>query len=370
MIFRGYSLFIFVLLFVSLQGIAQNNVYYIIGDFDHGLYDGQKVYLSKHDIIKQYPPIVIDSAIVYFDNFVFQGEINDSLAIATLTVEDSEDDSMDVVLEPGIIQVKFSESPIALGTPKNEELTGFSRRQARMQAQNLRLIQRKLRERTTAKTLQNRIDQQQEMLRQEVYDFISNNISNPLGQYYFTKEASILTTSQLEELYASAPSSFQQNFLAKRIMEDNVWSLGNLRSGKTFTTIALNDTRGEAIPMDTLIQSNKVILVDFWASWCGPCLRSVPELVELHKKYNKSGFEIIGVSLDDSRDSWVNAFTRTKMTWPQFIDDAGNFKGSAATTYDIKSLPQTYLLDQNKQIIGVDLRGKKLEETIQKALFQ
>lgn len=371
MILKKYSLLTLVLFFTYLLGIAQNNnTYYIVGNLSHSLYDGQKIYLNKLNFLKQRHPIVIDSAIISANNFVIKGTLADSLSIATLTIQDNDTETVLLALEQGIIHLDFSSNPSIKGTKKNEELTTFNQKLAKLQKQNLKLIQKKLRSKSPNNTIQHQIDILDEKQNLQLYDFIKTNINNEIGQYYFIKEFASLNTSQLETLYNSSPKKFQKSRVINRIMQRNVWNLGDLRIGKTFETITLNDAHNKSISMDSLIRTKKIILVDFWASWCGPCLKNMPELSELYKKYAKNGFEIIGVSLDNSKDSWINACSKRKLSWPQLIDDAGNFKGTAATKYQIKGLPQTYLLDSNKKIIGVDLRGYKLEEAIKKAISQ
>ena len=116
--------------------------------------------------------------------------------------------------------------------------------------------------------------------------------------------------------------------------------------------IRLNDFRG------------KWLLVDFWASWCGPCRKENPNVVAMYEKYKNKGFEILGVSLDKSKDRWVNAIQQDGLTWPQ-ISDLKGWRNEVAQLYGVRSIPQTLLLDREGKIVARNLRGRSLEEKLE-----
>lgn len=109
----------------------------------------------------------------------------------------------------------------------------------------------------------------------------------------------------------------------------------------------------------------KVVLLDFWATWCGPCVRELPHVIAAHKKFNSKGFEVVAISLDRDRaalDKFLAA--RPEMKWQQHHDT----KGEVANLYDVKSIPATWLIDQNGKIYRAGLRGKALEKAIETLL--
>jgi thiol-disulfide isomerase/thioredoxin len=109
------------------------------------------------------------------------------------------------------------------------------------------------------------------------------------------------------------------------------------------------------------------VLLDFWATWCGPCRAELPNVLKTYAAHHKDGFEIIGISLDQDKEK-LTAFTKEKdMTWPQYFDGKG-WQNKLAAKYGINSIPATFLLDGQGTIIGEDLRGDSLEEAVTKAL--
>ncbi len=121
--------------------------------------------------------------------------------------------------------------------------------------------------------------------------------------------------------------------------------------------INLNDVNGVPLKLSSL--RGQYVLIDFWASWCGPCRRENPANVELYNKYHSKGFEIYGVSLDDTKSKWVNAIQSDKLTWKHVSDLAG-WGSSAAKMYNVTSIPHTFLVDQEGKIIASDLRSESL----------
>ncbi len=107
----------------------------------------------------------------------------------------------------------------------------------------------------------------------------------------------------------------------------------------------------------------KYVLIDFWAGWCKPCRQENPNLVRLYSEYKDEGLEIFGVSLDRTREAWVQAIADDGLSWPQ-VSELKYFDGEAATTYQINAIPASFLLDPEGKIIARDLRGKSLEDKL------
>ena len=133
--------------------------------------------------------------------------------------------------------------------------------------------------------------------------------------------------------------------------------------GSKFPDFAQKDTAGK--PLSVANYKGKVVLVDFWATWCGPCVAELPNVLKTYEKYHGKGFEIVGISLDQD-GAKLASFTKEKnMTWPQFFDGKG-WGNELAVKYGVNSIPATYLLDAQGNIAAKDLRGDALEAQVAK----
>lgn len=121
------------------------------------------------------------------------------------------------------------------------------------------------------------------------------------------------------------------------------------------------DRDGKPVKLSAL--KGKVVLVDFWASWCGPCRKENPNLVKAYAKYHDKGFEIVGISLDDKKENWLKAIDADQLTWLHASDLKG-WKSDLAAEYGIRSIPTSFLVDASGKIIAKDLRGEQLDKKL------
>ena len=105
----------------------------------------------------------------------------------------------------------------------------------------------------------------------------------------------------------------------------------------------------------------KVVLIDFWASWCGPCRRENPNVVKLYEKYKDKGFEIFSISLDKDKTAWIKAIKDDNLKWTNHVSDLKYWSSEAAKLYGVSSIPSTVLIDKEGRVIAKNLRGRDLE---------
>lgn len=142
--------------------------------------------------------------------------------------------------------------------------------------------------------------------------------------------------------------------------------LSQLSKGEVME-ISFTDLEGNEV--DLAKMKGKVVLVDFWATWCGPCIQELPNVQEAYEKYHEKGFEIIGISLDDDRDKLENFLENNDMPWPQYFDGKG-WQNEISTKFGINSIPATYLIGKDGKIAATDLRGSALGTAVDELLSQ
>lgn len=156
-------------------------------------------------------------------------------------------------------------------------------------------------------------------------------------------------------------------FIIVLILMTGAAANAQLLVGTEAPEISLPDMKDSVISLSSL--KGKVVLVDFWASWCGPCRASNPAVVRLYKKYKAKGFEVFAISIDSKKPNWLKAIRQDRLTYLQVNDNSG-WNSAVAEKYFVNEIPTSFLLDKTGKIMAIDADGSALEKKVKELLEQ
>ena len=359
-------------LLVAIVGCGGNkNKYTINGTLVDEAFEGANVYMF--DVENQ--TVKLDSTVVANGAFAFSGELETPIVatIVALTV-DNKHKMMECVLENGTIVVDLDENKLS-GTPLNEALANMKN----VGADETALLQALYKEYLTAPTEEKRklVEAKYDSVL-EIYtakelaaleNVFAENGDNVLGAYAFyqlvksQRDAGSITSVQVDSILATAAPVVKNFSLTTKVLE-GLRKLEKTSVGKPYTDLDLLE--GEAMTATKLSQhvAGKVALIDFWASWCGPCRAEIPNIAEMHKKYADKGVVVIGLNVWDKPDAQRKTIETMNMTWLQLADTTK----VATDTYGVNGIPQIMLIGKDGTILARDLRGEAIEAAIVEAL--
>ncbi|MBA4746911.1 MAG: AhpC/TSA family protein [Muricauda sp.] len=203
-----------------------------------------------------------------------------------------------------------------------------------------------------------------ETLYDNLFEFLSANPELELsGEYLadYSTPGYNLTSDQINNLFVLLDTSYQDEQSLEKISK-NISQRKLLEIGNTPPNIVLPDMEGNLLDRKTL--KGKIVLLDFWASWCAPCRQANPELLKIYEKSKDKGFEILGISIDENSQKWKEAIIEDGISWLQVLDSLGETK----RTYNLNSIPFNILLDREGQIMTVDVNHVELTRILETEL--
>lgn len=179
----------------------------------------------------------------------------------------------------------------------------------------------------------------------------------PLMMISFTSYLS----EDMKPWYEALSPAAQQSYYGQKVKEE-LYPAG--KEGTVVPDFKVKDRTGKEVSLSELRQGKKYVLIDFWASWCNPCRKEIPNLKKLYAQYSGKGFEIVSISIDQKKADWEKALKEEGLTWPNFLDETG-----VAALYKVKFVPTMYLITADGVMVGENLRGEALATKL-KELFQ
>lgn len=189
-----------------------------------------------------------------------------------------------------------------------------------------------------------------------VKNFVKEHNNSVVAAFTLMQLANEIESAELDSIIAKFPAEISTSEYVIKLKEmalaKKVTEIGAIAPDFT-----MNDPAGNPVALSSL--RGKVVMIDFWASWCAPCRQENPNVVKLYQKYKSKGFEIIGVSLDRGREEWLKAIKDDQLSWVH-VSDLQYWQNAAARLYSVNAIPQTYLLDAEGKIIAKGLRSEQL----------
>lgn len=163
-----------------------------------------------------------------------------------------------------------------------------------------------------------------------------------------------------KETYEKLSQEAKDSYYGRKV-KDELYPAG--KEGTKVPEFTVTDNAGKSFTLPELCQGKKYILIDFWASWCNPCRKEIPNLKKLYAQYADKGFQIVSISIDKKKADWEKALKEEQLQWPNFLDN-----GDVAIAYKVKMIPTMYLIDANGVMVGENFRGEALAEKLAELL--
>ena len=196
-----------------------------------------------------------------------------------------------------------------------------------------------------------------------VQNFIRTNANTAAGRYILLSNADMLTTKQLDDDFALLDEESMQDSHISQLYERFLLLQGTAE-GEPYTDFKAPIPEGGELALSDIVGKTAYVLVDFWASWCGPCRRSMPQMKELYAKHQDK-LEILGVSLDNDEGRWKEAISSLGLPW-RHISDLKGWECAAAQAYGVNAIPATVLIDKEGTIIGRNLEASQIDALLSK----
>ncbi len=295
----------------------------------------------------------VNTAVVDNDgNFKFEGTVNEAVMAQILT--QSRDIVGMVYLEPGDIKSEtLKEETLFKGTPLNDANSEITEKLTSVMEQYQALPEEGTDSEERGQQL---YEEYQAIIRSAVEENRDNVLGVDMLVYQLTN-----TLDSGDELL-SIIDSFSEEMQQKEIMistREHAEQMLKSSVGQKYIDIILNDTNDESVALSSLIAPGKYVLLDFWATWCGPCMGEMPHLKEAYAEYHAKGFEIYGVSLDSNRDSWLKF--ATTLPWVNVLHLSDS---QAGHDYSVSAIPSNFLIAPDGTIVAKNLRGSALMEKL------
>jgi thiol-disulfide isomerase/thioredoxin len=347
---------------VIMAACSSNKQSYIIeGTAPDSTYNGKMVYMKEYEYNQ-----TVDSAEVFDGKFTFKGAV-DTAVIRRLDLKWRL--YANLILEKGTITVDMSNPISAKGTELNNGLRAYSER-SESYSDSISNIISEIRQRTDIDDVEAQVQEQVASYYGWLDSFCGNlfsaNKNNAFGLYILWGWSFELTPEKMDSLYAIAGDIVRNNKVLTNIIEKNK-HLKQTAEGMPFIdfTIENGNVDSSSVSFSEYVGKGKYVLVDFWASWCGPCIQETPVIAEVYNKYKGNKFDVLSVAVfNDKREFTLAAIEKHKMTWSHIVDA----NRVPMDIYGIDGIPHIILFAPDGTIVARNLRGDDLKAKVAEVL--
>ena len=349
---------------------CQSQTYKLIGTAE-GLADGDMLLLT--DNMNDGTPT--DTIILKGNTFSFTGEIEKDKEAMLCMVYSAKHNEINApfIREAGEITINLSATPGASrvsGTPCNNEWQRLND-SVMVIGREINRIAEHIYGNTVSQEKQQRGMEQIEKLNKRfsevVIDVSEKNIDNEFGYFVLTYyPEDVIDDKNRQRLIEKLTAERRQRPAIQEI-EAAIRRTAKTAEGATIPNFSQLTPEDEAFSIMTEVSKNKITIIDFWASWCGPCRQEMPFMLSLYESCKDRGLGIVGVSLDKNKDAWVTAIKTLKLPWPQ-MSDLKFWDNDVAKAFNITSIPHTIVVDQKGTILRRGLRGEALKQFVEEQL--
>ena len=350
--------------------VAQNPGYVVSGTVE-GVPDGTKVYIAEMQGYFSFVPS--DSTLVKNGRYEMKGQQKQPVLRFVMAVVDKSDPLMaQFILENTHITINLTKDPkttVVIGGRDNELWAEFNKKEEDYNSKvepTWKIANDSTKTQVERDSAQKKLDEfnklQNAKHTQFLVDNIPSGVSSILLGYYYTQ----LDEPTLTKILALMKEKCPNDEVYREIVKEREITK-KTGVGAQYTDIALNTPEGKLIKVSDFVGKNKVTMIDFWASWCGPCRQEMPNVIKAYNEYKEKGFAVVGGALDNNKKAWKEAIQKLGIPWPQMSDLKG-WQSAGAALYNVRSIPATILIDQKGKIIAKDLRGEELEIKLKEIL--
>ena len=354
-------------LLIGALTACQSTTYQVKGTIE-GAADGDTLFLTS-DLQTGIPS---DTIFVEDGKFHISGEA-DSVRLCMIYSAKRNELNAPFFIEPGIISIQIKETPGASrvgGTKCNDEWQVLNDSVMSIGKEINRIAEHIYGNTVTPEEQQKgmeHIDRLNQRFSRMVINTCEKNIRNEFGYFlltYYPDE--LIDPSSRSRLIKLLPEEMRKREQI-RVMEQSLEASAKTAEGATIPDFSQPAPDGTSLSIMSEVSQHRITIIDFWASWCGPCRQEIPSMIELYNKYKDKGLGIVGVSLDNDKDAWLTAIKQMNMPWAQ-MSDLNGWDNAAAKLFNITSIPHTIVVDQQGKILRHGLRGEALANFVAEQL--